>query len=346
MGRQFLKYVAYLQVLGIILVVVGHSLHQYPGGAASTDFCQALYNFRMPLFTFVSGFLLAYTTFSGNRNVVATGPFFLKKFKRLMVPFIFILCVTFYFRARMSVIADDEIPLSLTAFIRSFFFADALSIPFFWFLQMSFTLICVTFVVLKITRKFKIPPYITYIALLLIFDGLFYSGVVTANFFSINMTVRFGAYFVLGAICCEYMHVIGRYLNFNSIGFFLICLTLWLSVYFLGRDYAVVYRVASLIAILMCVSLCKILESRKIGIFDHLVGTSYMIFLLSWFFNVAMQQVLSHYVDMPWPVYSILSLFFGVYGPWAIYKLMQRRQDRRYVKAAAKLLGQDLKPRT
>lgn len=34
--KQFIKFIAYLQVLGIILVVLGHSFHEYPDGAGGT----------------------------------------------------------------------------------------------------------------------------------------------------------------------------------------------------------------------------------------------------------------------------------------------------------------------
>lgn len=62
--KQFLKFIAYLQVLGIILVVLGHSFHEYPDGAGGKTLLlyRMLHSFRMPLFMFVSGFLMVYTT--------------------------------------------------------------------------------------------------------------------------------------------------------------------------------------------------------------------------------------------------------------------------------------------
>ncbi|MDE6134813.1 MAG: acyltransferase family protein, partial [Muribaculaceae bacterium] len=60
----FLKFVAYLQIIGIILVVLGHSCHMYPDGnhGHSTLLYRMLFSFRMPLFMFTSGFLLILTT--------------------------------------------------------------------------------------------------------------------------------------------------------------------------------------------------------------------------------------------------------------------------------------------
>lgn len=62
--KPFIKYIAYLQVIGIILVVLGHSFHEYPDGdfGRSMLFYRMLFSFRMPVFLFVSGFLMVYTT--------------------------------------------------------------------------------------------------------------------------------------------------------------------------------------------------------------------------------------------------------------------------------------------
>ena len=53
---NFVKFVAYLQIIGIILVVLGHSFHEYPDGRMgdSVLILKMLQSFRMPLFIFVS----------------------------------------------------------------------------------------------------------------------------------------------------------------------------------------------------------------------------------------------------------------------------------------------------
>lgn len=63
-SKKFFKFAAYLQIIGIILVVLGHSFHEYPDGAHGGKFIlnAMLHSFRMPLFMFVSGFLMEFTT--------------------------------------------------------------------------------------------------------------------------------------------------------------------------------------------------------------------------------------------------------------------------------------------
>ena len=49
--------ILFLQTFGIILVVLGHSFYQFP---SDTPFIRWIYGFHMPLFFFISGYLLKY----------------------------------------------------------------------------------------------------------------------------------------------------------------------------------------------------------------------------------------------------------------------------------------------
>ena len=99
----------------------------------------------------------------------------------------------------------------------------------------------------------------------------------------------------------------------------------------------------SLAGIMMCISFAKVLEVRGFDFLDHLIGTNYMIFLLSWYANVLCQQVTRHFVELPWWVYSIMSLVAGVYVPVLCYKLLQKHHGHKVARSAAFLLGQSFK---
>ena len=68
-----IKFIAYLQVIGIILVVFGHSLHESPTPYTELLVYEMLYSFHMPLFIFVSGFLMYMTSFACGREAPAIG---------------------------------------------------------------------------------------------------------------------------------------------------------------------------------------------------------------------------------------------------------------------------------
>lgn len=59
-----------MQIVGIMFVVLGHSFHEYPDGChvASILVHRMIFSFHMPMFMFVSGFLLVLTTFLRNAD--------------------------------------------------------------------------------------------------------------------------------------------------------------------------------------------------------------------------------------------------------------------------------------
>ena len=69
--NKYFLFIAYLQIIGIVLVVLGHSFHEYPDGHHGDTMLmyKMLHSFRMPLFIFVSGFLLV-------KNVLPLASFF------------------------------------------------------------------------------------------------------------------------------------------------------------------------------------------------------------------------------------------------------------------------------
>ena len=52
----------------------------------------------------------------------------------------------------------------------------------------------------------------------------------------------------------------------------------------------------SIVGIVMCISFARILESNDIKILEPFIGANYMIFLLSWYFNIFSQQVLHSFM--------------------------------------------------
>lgn len=338
----FLKFIAYLQITGIILVVLGHSFHEYPGGATSTLFYKMLYSFRMPMFLFVSGFLMVYTTRMRGAGAPGVRRFTASKIKRLLIPFVVLSLVTFIPRTMMSGMADDAIALSLSSLVDGLTDRNHLIIPYYWFLMTSFTLLVITYAVITLGSRAGIPDRIIYAALIIGTAALPYLTTRQSTLFSINMTLSYGIFFACGAAYCRYAAVIDRHIRWQSPLVMMLCAAVWVALYF--SAYSTPLRpLCSLAGIAMCISFAKILEYRRYTFLDHLTGANYMIFLLSWFCNVASQQVLSHFVRLPWWVYSVLSLVSGIYIPWRAYRYLLRHRKSRWVRLTALFLGQSLK---
>lgn len=340
----FVQFIAYLQVIGIILVVLGHSLHQFPDGAHGTRMLlyRLIYSFHMPLFIFVSGFLMVYTSFGRRGGAESPVAFTKKKVMRLLVPYVVLTLVTYVPRAAASGLADEALPLTGRGLLESLYVTEKLPIPYFWFLQASFVLLVVTYVVLWLCRRVGIARAWGFgaMAVILILASELNWG--EREIFGLRSAVGFGLYFLAGGLYSEYYRPLSRWLRLDTWPSFALGMGAWLVSFYLWEGTALSGLIAAL-GIVMSVSLAQLLVRYKVRWLDHLVGANYLIFLLSWYFNVLFQQVLAHFVAFPWWVHTLLSLFFGLYVPWLAYRLMQRHRDRRAVRIAATLLGQKLK---
>lgn len=342
---RFLKWVAYLQIIGIVFVVLGHSFHEYPDGEMghTTLLYRMMYSFRMPLFMFVSVFLMVYTTFSQGR-CLPWRKFAQSKVKRLMVPFVVLSLITFVPRALLSGIADDPVVLDIRSLAGSLVISGRSVIPFFWFLQASFTLLLVNYAVLLFANRRGWNQAYVYSVLILGFTLLPFVPIGCGHVFALGDAIRLGVFFVLGAAYAHSYRSVDRVIrwtSFATVTFLAVC---WIAAFFTteGTDLS---PLCSLLGIMMCVSVAKLLDRYSIGMLDHLIGANYIIFLLSWFCNVISQQVLRHYTDMPWWVYSILSLFSGIYVPWWFYRYLQRHPDGRVAYLATHFFGQSFRRR-
>lgn len=339
--KKHLKYISYLQVIGIILVVAGHSVHLYPDGASGvrTLFYRGVYSFHMPLFLFVSGFLMIYTTGIADRprhNIIkyATG-----KIKRLILPFVALTAVSFFPRAMMSGVADDVIEPNFQSFCLAFIDKQYLVIPFFWYLQACFLLLTVSYCILYCGRKFNISIKVI---VPILFIGLLIFSIIpfeVTTLFSLNKVKELGLYFMLGAMYCIFSYYIDRFIPWTSPAFAFLLVVGW-GITFAFLENTPWMVICTILGIMMCTSFARIIEKRQWHFLDHLVGANYLIFLLSWYFNVTTQQMLSHFIALPWWVHSMLSLIAGIYIPLWAYHYLQHHSESRWIKFTSFLLGQ------
>ena len=343
---RYLKSIAYLQIIGIVFVVIGHSFHEYPDGEMGHSMLlyRMMYSFRMPLFMFVSGFLMVFTTESNNRHP-RWKEFASTKVKRLLVPFVVLSLVTFVPRALFSDMADDHVELSFRSLAESLILSKKQTIPYLWFLQSSFTLLTVIYAVLTFVRNHRLNRGLTYLLLIVAFTVMQFIPLSFGHIFSLADTFRLGIFFVLGASYAHTHNSIDRLLPWTSALFAGLVAAAW-AISFFVTEHTDFMPLCSLLGIMMCISAAKLLEKHEIGILDHLIGANYIIFLLSWFCNVACQQVLHHFTDLPWWVYTTLSIFSGIYVPWWFYRYMLHHPESRLTYLATHLLGQSFRRKT
>ena len=343
--RQIIKFIAYLQIIGIILVVFGHSFHEYPDGDMGKNLLiyRMMYSFRMPLFMFVSGFLMVFTTrMRASSARPAIGRFVRQKLRRLLLPFAVLTIVTFIPRATMSGLADDHLDMDFNSFYHSLLYGDSLVIPYFWFLQASFLLLVISHTVITLGEKAGLDRVVLYLGIVIVAAALPYLPIEYTSFFAIDEAVRLGLFFALGCAYSRFHDKVDRFVAWTSPLFLPVAAIVWGTLFFIteGTPWGVLCSIAG---IAMCISTARLMERHEVTMLDHLIGANYMIFLLSWYCNVASQQILHHLVELPWWCYTVLSLITGIYIPWLGYRYIQGHPDSRWVRVTALLLGQSFK---
>lgn len=109
------RFISFLQILGVVLVILGHSLHEYPDNYYQLWFYRLFQTVRMPLFVFISGFLFMVSMIKKGDSMTFVG-FAKNKTQRLLLPYYFLEVITFVPRSIMSRYADDDIELSGSSF--------------------------------------------------------------------------------------------------------------------------------------------------------------------------------------------------------------------------------------
>lgn len=333
-----------MQTISIILVVFFHSWHEYPGSEQDIiwKIMSILSSFIMPVFIFVSGFLMAYTSQkmleSKNKRYVSN--FVIKKLKRLILPYIVLNAAMYFFKILLfKMLFGIDIVFSLSEFGKCFINMEYIPIPYLWFLQLSITLILTYFFVIAMTSRIGIRGLKVDIVLIAVSVAISiwneFPGI-----FSLHYSARYCVYFALGIFYAHFQRCVDSFISWTSPWFLVSVFLGWVFMFYAGSISYIFVLLCTVFGIMMIISVTKIIEKHNFTFLDHLTGANFIIFLLSYFFNVASQQGISYFYKMPWYFNTILSIVSGIYGPWLLYRYMQSHRQFRWIRILSLLLGQ------
>lgn len=341
-------YISFLQAFGILLVVAGHA---FPTGGHGSPVYQWIYSFHMPLWVFLSGYLLRYTASAGAHGGCplagirfgGQGGFLDKKVRRLLIPYLLISTLVFVPKVWFSRWAVKPVELSWGAYFEMLLVPAKNVIVYYWFLPTIFILLTGTVLGAKLLGKMrrggKIPLWIWPVAALAlsVFNPL--DGVEWLN---LGGVIKFGFFFVLGIAYCAYQHRIDRELNLGgpwaTIGWGFTSVALTVTGY-AGMNL-LFSQLAAVCGILFALSLGHAYIQSGFRFLAPLDGSTYAIFLFSWFPQSALRVLLYDWGHLtPW-VGVMLSTAAGVALPWLLWKGLQYGKRWSAGRTIAGLLGQ------
>jgi len=286
----------------------------------------------MPLFFFISGYLLRYT---GERKEIklkdtpwfGKNGFITKKTVRLLVPYVVLSTIVFVPKTMMSAIVLRPVDLSADSFFNMLVYPHDNVISYLWFLPTLFIIFCIAFAAAKTDIKSSDAVLIAVLAIISIYAPdikLMCLGNALAN------TLFFA---------CGYMFRRHRIENITGKrAASIAAVTFVISVVLTYSD--IHYTVKALNGILMCVALGQLYVKMGFRFLSHLDGAAYTIYLLSWFPQVASQQILISLVpDITWHITAPLAFFTGLYMPLIVYRIVKKHIDKPYVRQAACVIG-------
>lgn len=327
------RLISFMQAFGIILVVAGHSTYQLGHAGHVPSICRWLYTFHMPLFFFISGYLLKYSnTRKGIQlsDMPALGKdgFITGKARRLLVPYVIISSVVFIPKTMMSAIALRPVDMSVWSYLGMLLYPHTNVIGYFWFLPSLFLIFCMAYIAAKTKAKTNDSLLIVcLIAVSIVNPG--------TGFLGLDSALYNAVFFAAGYMFRKHMleTVVGRHSATAAAVTFTVSVALMYA-----PDTGVRYLLSSFNGILMSVALAHLYIAGKMRFLDHLDGATYTIYLLSWFPQVASQQILMSLVPgITWHVTTALAFFSGLYVPLMVHRWVRKRSGSpscRWINAA------------
>lgn len=327
------RLISFMQAFGIILVVAGHSTYQLGHAGHVPSICRWLYTFHMPLFFFISGYLLKYSnTRKGIQlsDMPALGKdgFITGKARRLLVPYVIISSVVFIPKTMMSAIALRPVDMSVWSYLGMLLYPHTNVIGYFWFLPSLFLIFCMAYIAAKTKAKTNDSLLIVcLIAVSIVNPGTGLLGLDSALYNAV--------FFAAGYMFRKHMleTVVGRHSATAAAVTFTVSVALMYA-----PDTGIRYLLTSFNGILMSVALAHLYIAGKMRFLDHLDGATYTIYLLSWFPQVASQQILMSLVPgITWHVTTALAFFSGLYVPLMVHRWVRKRSGSpscRWINAA------------
>lgn len=314
------ELISFLQTFGIILVVVGHSFYGCP---YKNPIFVWIYSFHMPLFMFISGYLMQYTQKRkpgvrlADVKMFSKEGFIWKKVKRLLIPYVFISSLAFLPKNLLSSFAGRPIDFTFDAWVNMLIYPSNNVIIFFWFLPTLFLLMFIVMSALKLSDKINLRISI-YLILIVLCVLHFFNPLIDVRLFNLSGVVFYAIYFVLGMFYCFQQRRIDKLFVING-GYTLVTMVA-ISIILLQFDFVGNGLLTAINGILMSISLGYFYLRYNLCFFTHLYGASYSIYLFSWFPQVIAQQIFLKLTGAPWYIGSILAIISGMYVPYIIFR--------------------------
>ena len=298
-----ISFISTARVIGILLVVLGHS---YPFEVPLPVFVWKLrdwiYLYHMPLFIFISGYLLA----KSRRTV---GDYIGKRAVKLLVPYFALSLAAFVPKVMVQSFLNDSAELSFGYLLRTELVPRENVWGHFWYIPVVFVLGCAGIAALKYMRESKAVRF----AALAVTLGLLFLPQST-DWLALEDLRKTAFYFTLGMA----VSLTPKWSNALTNPLWLLALPLSIVLLQLSGNTAT--GILAACGMIGCV--CFIGTRWTVsGLMKKIEENSFTIFLLSWSVQAVAEVVLNKLFHLPAMLVMICMFLSGVIGPMICIKI-------------------------
>lgn len=310
--KERLVYVSNARIIGILLVVFGHSYPLTGEIPKMLDIVRNfIYCFHMPLFVFISAYLVSKT---GNIEKYGAKQYIKKRFVKLFVPYLGLSILGFFPKILMSEFVSDEVEFSLAYFIRTILIPRENVWGHFWFIPMLFVMAVFSVLYMKLFRKNRKLV----IVICIVTFGLIFVPPIT-SWLGINDIKNYLFWYLCGLVIGETDVFIKLKSMFNGV----MCLTVGLIIFVVCdmkayNTFVAVFMIAGILAF------CMFIELEKTWIFKVIEKYSFSIFLLSWPVQAVVEVICNRMLNMSMEFNLIVMFVAGIIIPLLVVCVIDR----------------------
>lgn len=302
--------VQWVYLIGVLLVILGHS---HPLGntyypSILQEIIKIIYYFHMPLFFFISGYLLERSKIVKN-NIFSISDYLKLKIKKLMYPYIFLTIIGIFPKIILSNYTTDKLNINFLSIMKIIFNPRESIWGHLWFIPTLLGIIIITIWSDKIKLKKEL------IIGVLIFLNFF---PITTNWFALRDISINLIYFILGKYLCKFLIVEKnrrlifekKYLVFASILAFILL--------FLNIKILKLVLILNIIYIILGMSY---IFGKKIEVPQIIDRNIFKLYLYGWPFQAIVEIILNKVLHLKWFLIFISMFFVGLLGPLILVKV-------------------------
>ncbi len=322
--KNKLSFITYAYAIGAVFVVIGHST---PTGYSDMplwidDARTFIYDFHMPLFFFIAGFLFKYTS---ELRVKKYGLFIKNKCIKFLTPYIVLTLVGIIPKILMSNFVSDDVEFSIGYFVKTIFSPRDNVWGHFWFLPTLFTIYVFSYLILMASKNKIVFRFLLIFALVLaVFPA-------KTNWFAINDICDQLIYFCIGLTVERLLLNHRSKLMRADVALFNIVVAIILFVLLKQYMYFGYYWVLNLsnvvIGLLMIYSIVFIsmyFENKGSKILDYFDGKTFSIYIISWPCQAITEIVVNRILHMHWYIVMPCMFIVGLGVPLLANEIYKR----------------------